>query len=304
MNSQLWHACAGPMVSLPPVGSLVVYFPQGHKEQVAASMQKDTHNIPNYPNIPFKLICMLHNVTLHVYNQVAKTNEVYAQMILQYVNKEALLISDMGLKQNRQPSEFFCKTLTASDTITHGGFSVPLRAAEKIFHPSISQCNLQLRLWSLEICMTSLGLSDIFIEINKDEDVDNFKTKDVVAVEFVVETSWDCFSYFDLRLRISIMGETLSPDRVFDFLMDEPHPACDFFTPGPLPGEMGEPLGAEVDEPMVDPVIDELAEPIIEVEEQIVAQAMDMEGDLAMLFGDHDDYSDDDSVRPEDNQEV
>ncbi|KAI3709722.1 hypothetical protein L2E82_39488 [Cichorium intybus] len=135
MNSELWHACAGPMVSLPPVGSLVVYFPQGHSEQVAASMQKDTENIPNYPNLPSKLICMLHNVTLHA---DAETDEVYAQMTLQPVNKydqEALLISDMGLKQNKQPTEFFCKTLTASDTSTHGGFSVPRRAAEKIFPP-------------------------------------------------------------------------------------------------------------------------------------------------------------------------
>jgi hypothetical protein len=34
INSELWHACAGPLVSLPPVGSQVVYFPQGHTEQV------------------------------------------------------------------------------------------------------------------------------------------------------------------------------------------------------------------------------------------------------------------------------
>lgn len=34
INSELWHACAGPLVSLPPAGSLVVYFPQGHSEQV------------------------------------------------------------------------------------------------------------------------------------------------------------------------------------------------------------------------------------------------------------------------------
>jgi auxin response factor len=34
LNSELWHACAGPLVSLPPVGSRVVYFPQGHIEQV------------------------------------------------------------------------------------------------------------------------------------------------------------------------------------------------------------------------------------------------------------------------------
>ncbi|KAI3719382.1 hypothetical protein L6452_20279 [Arctium lappa] len=33
MNSKLWLAYVGPMVSLPPVGSLVVYFPQGHNEQ-------------------------------------------------------------------------------------------------------------------------------------------------------------------------------------------------------------------------------------------------------------------------------
>lgn len=135
INSELWHACAGPLVSLPPVGSLVVYFPQGHSEQVAASMQKENDFIPNYPNLPSKLICMLHNVTLHA---DPETDEVYAQMTLQPVNKyekEAILASDMGLKQNRQPTEFFCKTLTASDTSTHGGFSVPRRAAEKIFPP-------------------------------------------------------------------------------------------------------------------------------------------------------------------------
>ncbi|XP_044481309.1 auxin response factor 19-like [Mangifera indica] len=135
INSELWHACAGPLVSLPPVGSLVVYFPQGHSEQVAASMQKETDFIPSYPNLPSKLICLLHNITLHA---DPETDEVYAQMTLQPVNKyekEALLASDMGLKQNRQPTEFFCKTLTASDTSTHGGFSVPRRAAEKIFPP-------------------------------------------------------------------------------------------------------------------------------------------------------------------------
>ncbi|GJX90586.1 hypothetical protein Tco_0343912 [Tanacetum coccineum] len=40
---------------------------------------------------------------------------------------------------------------------------------------------------------------------------------------------------------VVIMGEPLSPDRVFDFLMDEPHPAYDFFTPAPLHGYAGNP---------------------------------------------------------------
>ncbi|GKE66770.1 hypothetical protein Tco_1520931, partial [Tanacetum coccineum] len=121
------------------------------------------------------------------------------------------------------------------------------------------------------------------------------------------------------------MGEPLSHDHVFDFLMDKPEPQhpYDFFAPGPLPcyadnpnnmngwieadvpllgelGEMSEPLGAEVDEPMVDPVIDKLAELIVEVEEQMVAPAMDMEEDL----GDDDDSDDDDSEGPKGDEEV
>nr|GEX59989.1 hypothetical protein [Tanacetum cinerariifolium] len=84
------------------------------------------------------------------------------------------------------------------------------------------------------------------------------------------------------------MGEPLSSDRVFDFPVDEPepHPAYDFFVPGPLPGYAGNPnnnngwikadvplhgeLKAMADEPMVGPLVDEIAEPIVEAEEQEV----------------------------------
>ncbi|KAL3623522.1 hypothetical protein CASFOL_032338 [Castilleja foliolosa] len=134
INGELWQACAGPLVNVPAAGTLVVYFPQGHSEQVAASMKKDVDaQIPNYPNLPSKLLCILHNVTLHA---DPETDEVYAQMTLQPVasfDKEALLRSDLSMKAHRPQTEFFCKTLTASDTSTHGGFSVPRRAAEKIF---------------------------------------------------------------------------------------------------------------------------------------------------------------------------
>ncbi|EFJ07998.1 hypothetical protein SELMODRAFT_451392 [Selaginella moellendorffii] len=134
-NPELWHACAGPLVSLPSVGTRVVYFPQGHSEQVAASTQKEADaDIPSYPNLPPHLVCQLHNITLHADTE---TDEVYAQMTLQPMNaqeKDSFMVSDLG-RQNRQPSEYFCKTLTASDTSTHGGFSIPRRAAEKVFPP-------------------------------------------------------------------------------------------------------------------------------------------------------------------------
>ncbi|VAI85980.1 unnamed protein product [Triticum turgidum subsp. durum] len=100
-------------------------------------MRKDADaQIPSYPNLPSKLICILHSVTMQ---SDPDTDEVYARMTLQPVSnvtqcdKEILLASELALKQNKPQTEFFCKTLTASDTSTHGGFSVPRRAAERIF---------------------------------------------------------------------------------------------------------------------------------------------------------------------------
>ncbi|GKD20728.1 hypothetical protein Tco_1222431, partial [Tanacetum coccineum] len=107
------------------------------------------------------------------------------------------------------------------------------------------------------------------------------------------------------------MGEPLSPDRVFDFPVDEPepHPAYDFFAPGPLPRYAGDPnnndgwidgdnyllgeLEAMADEPIVGPMVDEDVEPVADAEvEQVIAPVVDMDEDIAMLFGD-DDFEDD-----------
>nr|GEX40998.1 hypothetical protein [Tanacetum cinerariifolium] len=114
---------------------------------------------------------------------------------------------------------------------------------------------------------------------------------------------------FSLTLSLSfffIMGEPSSPNRGFDFPGDklEPHPAYDFFAPRPLPryGEwleandylLGE-LEAMVDEPMAVPAIEEVAEPVAEAEEeQMAAPVIDMEEDLAVLFGEDDDFEDGD----------
>nr|GFA24198.1 reverse transcriptase domain-containing protein [Tanacetum cinerariifolium] len=115
------------------------------------------------------------------------------------------------------------------------------------------------------------------------------------------------------------MGEPLSPDRLFDFLVDEPepHPAYDFFAPGPLPGYAGNPnnnngwieadmpllgeLGVVADEPMAGPIVDEIVEPIVEMEEQMIAPVIDAKEDIAMLFGDYD-FSDDDSEGVEEEE--
>ncbi|KAG8043876.1 hypothetical protein GUJ93_ZPchr0458g22524 [Zizania palustris] len=97
LNSELWHACAGPLVCLPTVGTRVVYFPQGHSEQVAASTNKEVEgHIPNYPNLPAQLICQLHDVTMHA---DVETDEVYAQMTLQPLNPVRLQDFDVRTSQ-------------------------------------------------------------------------------------------------------------------------------------------------------------------------------------------------------------
>jgi len=39
VNSELWQACAGPLINLPLPATHVIYFPQGHSEQVNSKQQ-------------------------------------------------------------------------------------------------------------------------------------------------------------------------------------------------------------------------------------------------------------------------
>ncbi|KAG6509222.1 hypothetical protein ZIOFF_034613 [Zingiber officinale] len=135
-QEELWHACAGPLVSLPAVGSRVVYFPQGHMEQVTASTNEEIVPFSSFPCLASQLICHLHNVTMHADEE---TDEVYAQMTLQTICLQEpcdlyYVPIDMGTR-SKHPTYYFHKTLTASDTSTHGCCSIPRRAAEKVFPP-------------------------------------------------------------------------------------------------------------------------------------------------------------------------
>ncbi|OMO77474.1 hypothetical protein COLO4_25151 [Corchorus olitorius] len=130
----LWHACAGPLVTVPQAGQLVLYFPQGHLEQVEANTNQ-VIDLPSY-NFPSKILCRVINVQLKA---EADTDEVFAQI--------ALLpepIQDLNSTSEMEPPlppepEFatysFCKTLRPSDTSIHGGFSVLKRHADECLPP-------------------------------------------------------------------------------------------------------------------------------------------------------------------------
>ncbi|KAH6773660.1 Transcriptional factor B3 family protein / auxin-responsive factor AUX/IAA-like protein [Perilla frutescens var. hirtella] len=136
VSMELWHACAGPLISLPKKGSAVVYFPQGHVE-----------HLPEHPAVAYDLpphvFCRVVDVKLHA---DAASDDVYAQVSLipdQQIEqkwRDGIMESETededseGMGKSMTP-HMFCKTLTASDTSTHGGFSVPRRAAEDCFPP-------------------------------------------------------------------------------------------------------------------------------------------------------------------------
>jgi auxin response factor len=84
--------------------------------------------IPQY-DLPPHILCRLTGITLMAHPD---TDKVYAQMDLTPVREsEKPSVSEEPPPPAKRKSYSFCKTLTASDTSTHGGFSVPRRAAEE-----------------------------------------------------------------------------------------------------------------------------------------------------------------------------
>nr|WDA53371.1 auxin response factor 15-like [Erycina pusilla] len=141
---ELWHACAGPRILLPKKGSLVVYLPQGHLEHLADVKKGGGGGILMRFDVPAHVFCRVVDVQLRA--EVA-TDEVYAQLsviaesegfekhIQSNVEEEGEGVDEMDCGGQSPIPHMFCKTLTASDTSTHGGFSVPRRAAEDCFPP-------------------------------------------------------------------------------------------------------------------------------------------------------------------------
>ncbi|KAL2239833.1 auxin response factor 18-like [Sesamum indicum] len=130
LDSELWHACAGGMVQMPPVNSKVFYFPQGHAEHTLTSVDFGT-----LPRIPPLILCRVASVK---FLADPETDEVYTKIGMIPVGKnEHGFDDDRVLGSNRSESSekptSFAKTLTQSDANNGGGFSVPRYCAETIF---------------------------------------------------------------------------------------------------------------------------------------------------------------------------
>ncbi|CAH2074361.1 unnamed protein product [Thlaspi arvense] len=128
LDSELWHACAGGMVKMPPVSSKVFYFPQGHAEHASSSAVVDFTHLPRIPPL---ILC---NVTSVKFLADPKTDDVYAKIGLIPNSSGTGLDQEQVLDDNvKQPPVSFAKTLTQSDANNGGGFSVPRYCADTIF---------------------------------------------------------------------------------------------------------------------------------------------------------------------------
>lgn len=130
LDSQLWHACAGGMVQMPPVNSKVFYFPQGHAEHACGPVDfRSCQRIPPY---------VLCRVSAIKFMADPETDEVYAKIKLIPVRNNAPDFDDDGIveihnTESQDKPASFAKTLTQSDANNGGGFSVPRYCAETIF---------------------------------------------------------------------------------------------------------------------------------------------------------------------------
>jgi len=131
LDPQLWQACAGSMVHIPPLNSTVFYFPQGHAEHSQSPV--------NFPQrIPSLILCRVATVK---FLADPDTDEVYAKIgFVPLPNTDLDFAHDRGLCGNGNDGDScpdkpasFAKTLTQSDANNGGGFSVPRYCAETIF---------------------------------------------------------------------------------------------------------------------------------------------------------------------------
>ncbi|CAN6914350.1 unnamed protein product [Brassica oleracea] len=134
MYEELWKLSAGPLVDVPQAEERVYYFPQGHMEQLEASTQQDLNTMKPLFDLPPKILCRVMNVRLQAEKE---TDEVYAQiMLMPEGTVDEPMSPDPSLPEPQRPKfHSFTKVLTASDTSTHGGFSVLRKHATECLPP-------------------------------------------------------------------------------------------------------------------------------------------------------------------------
>ncbi|KAF8101649.1 hypothetical protein N665_0202s0012 [Sinapis alba] len=118
LDDKLWKLCAGPMFDPPKIGEKVLYFPQGHIEQLVNSINDELCQLKPIFDIPSKICCNVYSINLKV---ETNTDEIYAEVsLLPDISEVEIPIPKN--ENNIQNINYFTKVLSASDTRKSGGF--------------------------------------------------------------------------------------------------------------------------------------------------------------------------------------
>ncbi|XVF16539.1 hypothetical protein REPUB_Repub10bG0040600 [Reevesia pubescens] len=124
----LWHACAGPLATVPRPGERVFYFPQAHLEHPVRF--QEAFDLLESVTSPFHF--------LGLFLAEPDTDQVFAQVALLPESNQDENTVEMEPPLPPLP-EFlvhsFYKTLTPSDTSFYAGLSVLKRLADQCFPP-------------------------------------------------------------------------------------------------------------------------------------------------------------------------
>lgn len=128
VDPSVWRAIAGKYVKIPPVGSRVYYFPQGHAEHAVSGSSAVLS-----PGIPPFVLCRVLSVR---FLADSVTDEAFAKILLHPISQSD--VDDVSVNEEEEEDSenevvSFVKILTPSDANNGGGFSVPRFCADSIF---------------------------------------------------------------------------------------------------------------------------------------------------------------------------
>ncbi|PQQ06282.1 auxin response factor 2 [Prunus yedoensis var. nudiflora] len=241
LYTELWHACAGPLVTVPRERERVFYFPQGHIEQVEASTnQVADQQMPVY-NLPSKILCRVIHVQLKA---EPDTDEVFAQVTLlpePSQDENAVEKEPPPPPPPRFQVHSFCKTLTASDTSTHGGFSVLRRHADECLPPlDMSRQPPTQELVAKDLHANEWRFRHIFrgmrfkMRFEGEEAPEQRFTGTIIGIEDADTKRWRDSKWRSLKVRWDETSTIPRPDRVSPWKI-EPALAPPALNPLPMP---------------------------------------------------------------------
>ncbi|PKA61935.1 Auxin response factor 18 [Apostasia shenzhenica] len=125
VNHLLWRSCAGELVEVPPVNSMVYYIPQGHAEHALTPVNFDSRL-----NVPALVPCLVTSVK---YMAEPETDDIFAKIGMVPLSGNGFDCNREDEPVSQEKLEFEKKNLTQSDANSGGSFSVPKNIAESLF---------------------------------------------------------------------------------------------------------------------------------------------------------------------------